>query len=138
MAGIHYDLIRKDGRTVGLLLSDIEFRVPIYGHDVQIDVPAQACRLTEVGTLHVFAGVHWDFGSGPAVDTPAVVKASLAHDCLCWMTDTGRLPWECRAIADKVYRELLQQYGCPWFRRWYQWAGVRAYSKTVAYWNRTK
>jgi hypothetical protein len=138
MAAIHYDLVRRNNKTLGLLLSDIEFWTPILGHDAEIEATASKCRLAQNGCLHVFAGFTWDFGSGPAIDTPAVVRASLAHDALCLLTDRGLIPWECRAEADKYYRDTLKRYGTGFARRWYHWAGVRAYSKTIAYWSRDK
>lgn len=138
MSGIHYDLIRKNGKTLGLLLSDAQYAPPIYGKEAEIETPASACRLDQIGRLHIFAGFEWDFGSGPAIDTPAVIRASLAHDALCLLTDNGLIPWECRAKADAYYRHLLMVYGASKMRAWYQWAGVRAYSKSVAYWKRTK
>lgn len=138
MARIDYDLVRRGNKTLGLLMSDCRFETSIIGCCADINEDGSQCALLGDGSLVVFAGFLWDWGSGPAIDTPSVVRASLAHDALCRMTDTGRLPWKYRAIADQTYRDLLQQYGCPWFRRWYQWAGVRAYSKSVAYWKRTK
>lgn len=162
MTGIHYDLIRQQGKMCGLLLSDVESHTPIYGYEAEIELPASRCRLVKTGTLRTFAGFVWDFGSGPAIDTPAVIRASLDHDALCLLTDKGLIPWKCRAMADKYYRDSLAQYspqiptlrqvvdskgvalaqaGPATFalaRRWWQWAGVRVYSKTVAYWRRTK
>jgi hypothetical protein len=138
MAAIHYDLIRRNGKTLGLLLSDIEHYTPVTGYEAEIEDTASKCRLAENGCLRTFAGFTWDFGSGPAIDTPAVVRASLSHDAFCLLTDRGLIPWECRAIADTYYREQLKRYGTGFFRRWWHYAGVRSYSKTVAYWSRTK
>jgi len=136
--GIHYDLIRKNGQTLGLLLSDTDYNTPITGYEGEIELPASKCRLAQNGCLHVFAGFAWDFGSGPAIDTPAVVRASLAHDALCLLTDRGLIPWSCRARADAYYREMLREYGTGFARRWWQWAGVRAYSSTLGNWRRKR
>jgi hypothetical protein len=136
MTGIHYDFIRDSNHKVikplrGTLLSDLVFETPIKGHDVDLG----GIRLTEVGTLTLHAGFNWDFGSG-AIDTPEMVKASAAHDAFCLMTDLGHLPWSVRAQSDKYFRELLEQNGVGFCRRWWCWMGVRSYSKTFAYWNR--
>lgn len=125
--------LTKDG-AYGILNQPLVFSTPIVGHDVFMkDI---ACYLASSGRLTLDAGFMWDFGSGPAIDTPAMVVASAAHDALCIMTDTGKLPWGCRAKADAYFRELLKQNGVSFARRWWCWAGVRSYSKCVAYWKR--
>lgn len=134
---IKYELIWVAGKRRAMLLEDATFYPPFKGYEGRLEGSATTCWLTKEGELHIPSGFVWDFGSG-AFDTPDVVQASLAHDALCLMTDKGVLPWEVRKKADAYYRELLRQYRCPWWRRWYQWAAVRTYSKTVAYWKRKK
>lgn len=133
---IKYELIRIAGKRRALLLEDASFYPPGMLHQGKLEGSATACELTAAGLLKIRAGFVWDFGSWPAINTPDVVLASLAHDAFCVMTDAGVLPWSVRAQADRYYRELLKQYGCKWYRRWWQWAGVRGYSKFVAYWRR--
>ena len=113
----------------------LEFQTPIKGYDVTL--PYNSCQLYEDGNLWLCAGFVWDFGSY-AVDTPAMVIASAAHDAFCLMTDKGLLPWECRAMADRYFRDQLKANGTPFMRRWWCWAGVRTYSKTVAFWSRKR
>lgn len=135
---IKYELIWVAGKRRALLLEDASFYPPFKGYEGRLEGSATTCWLTKEGELHIPSGFVWDFGSWPAIDTPDVVHASLAHDALCLMTDKGILPWEVRQKADRYYRELLRQYRCSWPRRWWQWAGVRGYSKSVAYWKRRK
>jgi len=92
------------------------------------------CALLTDGTLFVYADTQWDFGSGPAIDTPAVVIASLAHDMICHLTNARAIPWGCRALGDKMYRVMLGQNGTGAIRRGWQWLGVRGYSTMVARW----
>jgi hypothetical protein len=129
---IKYELIQR-GRK-GLLLEDMQYITPICGQDAELFGSTEACRLEPSGRLTVFAGFVWDFGSGPAIDTPSVVRASLAHDALCLLTNRRLIPWRYRAVADAFYRDLLKQYGTSMPRRWWHWAGVRAYSEMVARW----
>jgi hypothetical protein len=131
MAGIHYDLI--DGGKRGRLLSGLEFEGPITGQSV--NDWSLNLYLAPDGCLTLYAGFVWDFGSY-ALDTPAMVIASAAHDAYCVLTDRGLIPWECRAKADKYFRELLKENGVGFARRWWCWTGVRTYSKFWAYWKR--
>lgn len=132
---LNFALIR--GGTWGELQGPCRFETPIIGHkanltgaigDAWVD-----CSLSSDGILWAQAGTQWDFASGPAVDTPTVLLASLAHDMGCHLTDKGLIPWSCREWFDAYYRDLLGHYGVGWARRWYHWAAVRTYSKAVAY-----
>ena len=116
----------------GKLNEPLEFDTPIKGYVARMPYVI----LQEDGKLILEAGFSWDFGSGPAIDTPAMVIASAAHDAFCVMTDAGVLPWECRKVSDKYFRDLLKSNGTGWARRWWCWLGVRSYSKTFARWNR--
>jgi hypothetical protein len=133
MSAIHYELI--DGGKRGRLLSPLGFNTDIIGYDVTL--PDNPCQIYSDGYLLLGAGFVWDFGSY-AVDTPGMVFASAAHDALCVMTDRGLLPWKVRGQSDRLFRLLLAESGVPAPRRWWCWAGVRGYSKTVAYWKRKK
>ncbi|MCA1800694.1 MAG: DUF1353 domain-containing protein [Actinobacteria bacterium] len=84
------------------------------------------------GTLRIDSGFTWDFASGPAVNTPSMVYASLAHDALSRMTIAGVVPWSVRKQADQYFRDLLKQFGEGWLRRTYSYLAVRLYSTTVA------
>jgi hypothetical protein len=129
---IHYELTHRGKR--GLLLQDVQYPTPIIGHAAQIDENGMRCQIERGGTLTVYSGFSWDFGSGPAIDTPSVVYASLAHDAFCHLTNRRLIPWTCRAIADRYYRELLKMNGTSLPRRWWQWAAVSIYSQGVARW----
>lgn len=85
-------------------------------------------QLREDGTLILYPGFTWDFGSGPAIDTPDVVIASLCHDALGWLIENKKLPNKYRKVSDRLYRELLKENGTGFFRRWYHYLAVRAYS----------
>ena len=99
------------------------------GHAAKVE-----CALLEDGNLIVYAGTEWDFGSGPAIDTPSVIIASLAHDMICHLTNKRLIPWSCRAQGDRMYREMLKQNGTCITRQWRHYIGVRLYSELVARW----
>lgn len=123
---------RKRG---GRLNDDELFRTGISGHTAEITDPAQdACKLYASGQLVVRAGFEWDYGSGPAVDTPDVIRASCAHDALCRLTNARLVPWSVRAEADTAYRRVLKRMGMPKWRRWAHYAAVRSYSVFIARW----
>lgn len=130
------------GGKGGQLTGDAEFWTGIQGHDVEFDryvwIKGRRayvhCRLMRDGRLWVYTDTQWDFGSGPAIDTPAVVIASLAHDMICHLTNARLIPWDCRAAGDLMYRTMLAQNGAGFMRRWWQYVGVRGYSEAVARW----
>ena len=129
------------GRRRGVTTGTVNFLSPVFGHNLRLDreVAGKWIRveLFANGLLLVYPETAWDFGTG-AIDTPDVVRASLPHDMFCHMTNLGMIPWHHRATADRYYRDLLLQYGCPKARAWWQWAVIRANSKFLAYWRRSK
>lgn len=133
----HRLLAKRRGVTTGV----VEFRTPITGNSVRIHREIGGkwvhCELMTNGLLLIYPDTAWDFGTG-AIDTPDVVRASLAHDMFCHMTGLGLLPWKYRKVADGYYKALLLQYGCSAVRANAHWLMVRANSKFNAYWSREK
>lgn len=130
-------LSKRRGMTTGMA----DYRTPITGYNRRLHGETRGkwvhCELFDDGMLMVYPETTWDFGTG-AIDTPDVVRASLAHDMFCHLTDLALLPWSCRAIADNYYRDLLVFYGCSKARANTHWLAVRANSKFIAYWKRQK
>lgn len=118
---ISYTLVKKNRAK---LKERVVFDTGIVGHTKEVE----NASIVHDGTLVVDPGFQWDFGSGPAIDTPDVVIASLAHDALCRIDDRWNLGSGFRRKTDKCFRRLLKQLGMGWFRRWYFWAAVRFYS----------
>lgn len=133
MGEISYKLIERG--TKGLLTKTVFFQTHMRGYSGQLPY----CELQTNGQLIVYKGFRWDFGSG-AIDTPAMVIASLAHDAMCNLTDAGVIPWKLRAEGDKLFRDLLKKNSKPgllsFASRWWRWAAVRTYSEGVARWKR--
>jgi hypothetical protein len=114
----------------GRLTASMVFHTPITGYTA-LDGHA---FLTPDGVLSADIGYEWDFASGPAIDTPAMVRASIAHDIFCSMTNKRLIPWECRAKSDRYFADLLKHYKVGKVRRLYSWMAVSAYSQLIAKW----
>lgn len=143
--GLAYTLFREGRRHWGRLNDDVIIHTGITGHLAEIDgtVTPMKALLYPDGRLKIYAGSRWDFGSGPALNTPGMVRASLVHDAFCHLTNLGLVPWSVRKDADRLFRDMLKEYQ-PDFHpldprrmaRWRRWAGVRLNSKFWAYWGR--
>ena len=131
MGEISYKLVDHNRR--GMLLETVCFGTEIRGHAGEIE----HCCLMSDGRLYVRSGFVWDFGSG-AIDTPAMVRASLAHDALCILTNARAVPWKVRKQGDRLFRVLLKKHSPPgilsFASRWWRWAAVSIYSQGIARW----
>lgn len=54
-----------------------------------------------------------------------MVAASLVHDAFYELMVRGALPWSERKAVDKFFAQQLKDYGMPWWRRAWVYAGVR-------------
>jgi hypothetical protein len=131
--GIHY---KNLGGKKGLLLSDITYQTKIYGHRVTFNRDGMRCDLYMDGRLVVYPDTKWDYGTG-AIDTPAMVYASLEHDVLCKLTNYRLIPWKYRFIADKGLWSTLGGQGAKVSRLW-RTPFVMAYSQLFARWKDKK
>jgi hypothetical protein len=59
------------------------------------------------GNLTIHAGYAWDGPSGPAMDTPDAMRASLVHDVLYQLMRHGLLPQSARDSADRLLENLF-------------------------------
>lgn len=130
MIEIDYVLIK--GGKYGRITKDITYKTAITGYRVPFDLNAMRGNLYPSGKLVVYCGSEWDFGTF-AIDTPAMVIASLEHDVFCNLTNFRLLPWECRMQADKNFWNRLTEHGATISRFW-RVPGVMLYSQLVARW----
>ena len=72
-------------------------------------------------------GFQWDGASGPAIDTPSFMRASLVHDALYKLAREGMLPDGWRLPADKVLVAILRKDGMSWIRRKWVCGAVRGF-----------
>lgn len=117
-------------------INDEQYETPIKGYSLIWGNGEFRCRLYEDGRLLIYAGSVWDLGTG-AIDTPAMIYASLPHDAFCLMTNSGVLPWECRMMADKYFKQCLKDAGAGWTALW-RFPLVVLNSQTIARMKRGK
>lgn len=122
---LHYHTLHRDGKWIGKLDRDAKFRVNIVG-TVSFREEDFSCRIQN-GTLVVGARSEWDFATG-AVDSEDMRIASLLHDSFCRLHETKKISFEARRRGDYLFRKVLEERGCSWFRRWYAYLAVSLYS----------
>lgn len=114
-----YDWVRSE--RIAILREPVEYETPIKGYVAAVS----GGLLAADGLLFVRPDYMWDFGSGPAINTPGMVYGSLAHDILYDMMKAAVLPWSLRKEIDQYFRDLLKDFGVGfWRRNWVYW-GVR-------------
>ena len=77
------------------------------------------------GFISFSRGYRWDGASGPTIDTPDTMEASLVHDGLYQLMRDGVTPLSYRKAADIEFSRLLREAGMKSWRRWYWYAAVR-------------
>jgi len=89
------------------------------------------CLLLPNGVIRARKNYEWDFATG-AVDTISMAVPTLVHDIFCQLTNEGAVPWSVREQGDRLFRELLKEYGVGVIRRTYCYIAVRLNSKNLA------
>ena len=89
-------------------------------------------RLTRDGHLTIFEGYCWDGPSGPTIDTPNWMRASLVHDALYQFMRLGLLGQKWRKPADLEMRRILREDGMRRFRANYSYRAVRWFAGWAA------
>ena len=116
-------------KNKGELAQNYTIKTPIEGFSADTGF----LYLMSTGLLTIHKGYVWDFGTG-AVDTPAVLVASLVHDALCELIAKGELPKSVRKDADKYYKWLLTEAGMSRIRVFWQYYGIRTYVRFIKPW----
>lgn len=139
----YVELFRQNRKVKGRLLADYTFDTPITDYNRTLDTGRFRCKLTEDGSLTIYKMSEYDFGSGRiTVQDLGMIRASLAHDAFCMMTDRAIIPYSERRKADNYFATLLWETGsrgpiAAMSTAW-RWTAVYAYSQTLARWRRTK
>ena len=79
------------------------------------------------GKLTVREGYSWDGASGPTIDSPATMSASLVHDVLYQAMRADLLPAYSRGIADAALRDLMVSKGASRIRAYTWYFALRAF-----------
>ena len=88
--------------------------------------------LSKTGVLIIKEGYAWDGPSGPALDTPTFMAASLIHDALYQLMRMDLLPQGRRKQADQMMRKIALRDGMGIFRAGYAYSFVRLFSRGAA------
>lgn len=100
----------------------IEPRVPPF-----IDVD-NILFLSPDGWLVVKAGYAWDGSSGPTIDTPSNMRASLLHDVLFQLMRLGKLAYKkWIGYTNRLFRSMCLEDGMNPFRAWIYYLGVSSW-----------
>lgn len=87
-------------------------------------------QLDSDGFITVLPGYAWDGPSGPTIDTPSTLRASLAHDVLYQMMRERHLDASLRPEADDLLERMLVEDGCNRVRaKLWRWAVGRFSAK---------
>ena len=106
--------------------------VPVIGHEV---VRPRVVLMPD-GILAVYPPYRWDGPSGPTLDTPSVMRASLAHDVLYGMIARGELPDNARKQVDQLFRRQLLDDKTWRLRSWWMYAAVRLFGGIAIWFSR--
>lgn len=87
-------------------------------------------RLLPSGLLTIRADYAWDGPSGPTVDTPDGMRASLVHDALYQLMREGLLDHhQWKEAADAEFHRILVESGMAPGRARLWWAGVHRFGE---------
>ncbi len=116
-AGYKYQL-----KTVYMGATGIKPRTPIGN---------QFLTLYPDGILIITKGYAWDGPSGPTIDTPSFMQASLVHDALYQLMREGLVDINYRKDADLLLYKIAREDGMWKLRAlWTYWA-VRRFAKSA-------
>lgn len=111
------------------LVKDFSIQLPI---TLDKDIEEQFCTISKDGLLIVKEGFAWDGPSGPTINTANSQIAAIVHDALYRMIRHKTLPYDYKAIADKIFYDLLIEHGMFPLRAWVWYIGVVLFGKKSA------
>lgn len=79
------------------------------------------------GLLIIVAGYAWDGASGPVIQSPDTMRASLFHDALYQLIRLGHIGVIWRDTADKLYRQICIDAGMPHPRAQAHYMALKAF-----------
>lgn len=77
-----------------------------------------------VSGIRLTRGYAWD-GATMATDSKKFMRASLVHDALYQLMQTGHLSWAFKPMADREMRAIAIQDGFPRWRAWGRYTAVK-------------
>lgn len=74
-------------------------------------------------------GYAWDGPSGPVVDTPKKMRASLVHDALYQLIREGLVDPEHKDFADRLFMSMCIEDGLATWRAYLYYKALKAFGK---------
>jgi hypothetical protein len=112
------------------LASAYKVQVPIFP---ATDIITPFIKLDTTGELVVSNAYAWDGPSGPVIDTPENMRASLVHDALYQLMRNEKLSARRhRKTADKVFRDMCKEDGVSGHAANIYYKGLRKFGKPSA------
>lgn len=117
-----------------LVTEDLSYGTNMRGFETEIldSSGEQLALLVASGMLAVRRGYAWDGPSGPTIDTPDWMDASLVHDVFYQMIRRGQLPLRKRRLADCEMFHLCVASGMSKVRARYSYLAVRIFGLPAA------
>ncbi len=94
-----------------------------------LDVVGDGWECDRRGWIDAQPGYWWDGASGPAIDDPQAVMASIVHDIVCtpvYCLGQRTHPLPSYMARHALYRRILRANGAALGRAWYSWAALVA------------
>jgi hypothetical protein len=109
-----------------------EYRIKITIQPTE-DIVTDFIELDTDGELKIIKGYAWDGPSGPVIDTPENLRASLVHDALYQLMRNEKLKSRTyRKTADKIFRDICKQDGVPSITANTYYRALRSFGKPAA------
>lgn len=109
-----------------------EYRIKITIQRTE-DIVTDFIELDTDGELKIIKGYAWDGPSGPVIDTPENLRASLVHDALYQLMRHEELKSRTyRKTADKIFRDICKQDGVPSITANIYYRALRRFGKPAA------
>ena len=109
------------------LASEYKIEIPILPAE---DIATEFIELDTRGELTVRNAYAWDGPSGPVIDTPENMRASLVHDALYQLMRREELSARThRKIADGLFRDICKEDGVSNIRANLYYKALRQFGK---------
>ena len=97
------------------------------------DIVTEFIELDTSGELTLKNAYAWDGPSGPVIDTPENMRASLVHDALYQLMRNKELKARThRKTADKLFRDICKKDGVSGWRANLYYKALRKFAKPSA------
>ena len=112
------------------LASEYRIKISIFPAE---DIVTEFIDLDTGGELTVKNAYAWDGPSGPVIDTPENMRASLVHDALYQLMRNKELNARThRKTADGLFRDICNEDGVSSFRANVYYRALRKFGKPAA------